>query len=227
MSSFYPVLLPHGRPDLEEILSRDARVRPSVVASQRYKPTPPIWTTQQTLERLSGRICTAVPIRMRCVRAAIALATVSGADSRDRVGFMRISANQTRSSPSAPPPRSARRPRSASPPRPTETRGNFQIPPATSCCPVRPPRTAPPPIAIVRPKPAHGNADTRPGPPHPHRYGQAEVPGPDRRSPGHPCDAGTAIDGRVRPGHDGRRGRHNAAERNNQSGCPGLAREAI
>src|SRR5580700_2638861 len=47
----------------------------------------------------SGRICTAVPILMRLVRAAIALATVNGADSSDRVGFMWISASQTTSRP--------------------------------------------------------------------------------------------------------------------------------
>jgi len=47
----------------------------------------------------SGRICTAVPILMRLVRAAIALATVSGADSSERVGFMWISASHTTSRP--------------------------------------------------------------------------------------------------------------------------------
>jgi hypothetical protein len=47
----------------------------------------------------SGRICTAVPILMRCVRAAIALATVSGAESSERVGFMWISASHTTSRP--------------------------------------------------------------------------------------------------------------------------------
>src|SRR5215210_1170665 len=36
---------------------------------------------------------------MRCVRAAIALATVSGAESSERVGFMWISASHTTSKP--------------------------------------------------------------------------------------------------------------------------------
>ena len=48
----------------------------------------------------SGRTCTAVPILIRSVRAAMAAATTSGAESTDRVGLKCDSAIQTASRPS-------------------------------------------------------------------------------------------------------------------------------
>lgn len=62
-------------------------------ADTKNQPAPLIWSIVAVSSArrngwTNGRICTAVPILMRCVRTAIALATVSGADNNDRVGFM-------------------------------------------------------------------------------------------------------------------------------------------
>jgi len=65
-----------------------------------------MWSTVATSSAmrsgwLSGRTCTAVPIRIRRVRAAIALATWREAEMTERLGVKWISPSQTQSTPPA------------------------------------------------------------------------------------------------------------------------------
>ena len=78
--------------------------RKGAAADAEDEPSPLIWSiVAVSSARRSGwpkgRICTAVPILIRLVRAAIALATINGAVTSARVGFIWISASQTASRP--------------------------------------------------------------------------------------------------------------------------------